>query len=102
MCDCIVIGRGVQVFRIRDPAKHFDKVADVGALPEAFLEDRQVWKCRGCGELFAWMRIPFKDTEEIIVRARSSDWHQWRWAELAEVAGQCRWRGPQWDPRHVL
>ena|SRR5690349_15248916 len=102
MCECIVIGRGVQLFRIQEPGKWFEKVADLGPLHSEFMEDRQAWKCRGCGALFALMRIFYKDAEDILVRARASDWQSWDWHYLGEVADSCRWHGPQWEKRHVL
>jgi hypothetical protein len=44
--------------------------------------------------MFAVMRIPFKDEEEILVRAESPDWAAWDWGALADIAGRRRWRGP--------
>ena len=47
-----------------------------------------------CGQLFAYMRIPYKDEEEIIVRAHDSNWNDWDWNELANIADSVRWQGP--------
>lgn len=101
-CKCAAIGRGVQTFRIRDPEATFRIVAPVGGDPEQMIGARAVWACRACGEFFAWMRLPYKDDEEILVRAPDADLDQWDWAVLAEVADTCRWRGPQVDVRFVL
>ena len=48
------------------------------------------------------MRIPYKDHEEILVRADSADWQSWDWAALADVADGCRWGGPELDARYVI
>ena len=101
-CQCSAVGRGVQVFRIRHPEHFFEVVADVGSDCGHFLDARGVWACRLCGQRFAWMRIPFKDEEEILVRADSQNWQDWNWEALAETAGQCRWRGEKIDKRYVL
>jgi dihydrofolate reductase len=101
-CPCRAVGRGVQTFRIRDPESLFDVVADVGSDRAHFMDARAVWACRTCGQRFAWMRIPYKDHEEILVRAESSDWQNWDWIALAEIADSCRWRGPDLDERYVV
>lgn len=101
-CQCSAVGRGVQTFRIRRPRRLFGVVADLGSDHARFLDARAVWECRGCGQMFAWMRLPYKDHEEILVRAPSPDWRTWDWAALAEVADTCRWRGPELDERYVV
>ena len=77
-------------------------VTDVGSDHGHFLDARAVWACRLCGQMFAWMRIVYKDHEEILVRAQSPGWQSWDWAVLAEVADSCRWRGPELDERYVV
>ena len=101
-CECNAVGRGVQTFRIRHPRRLFKVVADAGSDPALFLDGRAVWACRLCGRMFAWLRICYKDHEEILVRADSSHWESWDWAALAEVADTCRWRGPGRDERYVI
>jgi hypothetical protein len=104
MCDCAAIGLGVQLFRIRDPGSRFEALADLGALPAATIGGRWVWRCRGCGALYALLRLPFKDEEDILVRSRSSadDWGSWDWQHLAELAEQSRWQGPRFEKAYVL
>ena len=89
------------MFRIRHPRRLFDVVTDVGSDHVQFLDARAVWACRHCGQKFAWMRIPYKDHEEILVRAVSSDWQTWDWAALAkeEVDGQGEAKYQFGDPR---
>jgi hypothetical protein len=77
-------------------------VADAGSDTEHFLESRTVWQCKGCGTFFACLRIPYKDVEEILVKASTDDWSSWDWVALAKVADRCRWRGPDRDERYVL
>jgi hypothetical protein len=101
-CQCSAIGRGVQTFRIRDPQRFFDVVADAGSDHAHFLDARIVWACRLCGQKFACMRISYKDIEEILVRVESPGWQSWDWETLANVADGCRWRGPERDARYVL
>ena len=64
---------------------------------------RWIWRCRGCGALFALLRIPYRDEEDILARSRySGDWHTWNWKHLADLAEQSRWRGLDYDKRYVL
>lgn len=101
-CQCSAVGRGVQTFRIRHPRHLFDVVVDVGSAHELYMDARAVWACRDCGQRFAWMRILYKDHEEILVRAGSADWQNWNWPALADIADSCRWRGPEVDERYVV
>ena len=101
-CQCSAAGRGVQTFRIRHPRRLFDVVAEVGSDHAHFLDARAVWECRRCGNRFAWMRIFYKDHEEILVRTESPDWQSWDWAALVDVADACGWRGPELDERYVV
>jgi hypothetical protein len=101
-CQCGAIGRGVQTFRIRQPERLFEVEAEVGSDPAHSLDARAVWVCRSCGQRFAWMRIPFKDHEEILVRVESQDWQSWDWVALARIAESCRWSGPKNDERYVV
>jgi hypothetical protein len=95
------IGRGVQLFRIRHPKRRFEEIADLGGLPEAMIVGRRVWRLRETHIYFALLTIPFKDEEDLLVRAEGADWSSWDWAELATIADQCRWRGPQIDERWI-
>jgi hypothetical protein len=102
-CKCEAIGKGVQTFRVRWLTRRFlfRRVAHLGGIYEQYIGSRQVWQCRRCGQMFAVMRIPFNDEEEILVRAESPDWAAWDWGALADIAGRCRWRGPSLDERYV-
>lgn len=102
VCICDAIGPGVQTFRIRKPLTYFECVEQLPGIPELWLSARAIWACRRCGRRFAWMRIPYKDEEEIIVRPGSNDSERWDWRSLAQIADGCRWRGPTTDPRYVL
>lgn len=93
------IGRGVQLFRIRHPKRHFDEIADLGGLPDAMIGGRKVWKLRETDVYFALLTIPYKDEEDLLIRAEGSDWGSWDWCALARIAGECRWRGPQIDEK---
>jgi hypothetical protein len=95
------IGRGVQLFRIRNPKRHFEQVADLGGLPEATIGGRRVWKLRDTDIYFALLTIPYKDEEDLLVRAEGADWDSWDWSILARIADECRWRGPQIDERWI-
>ena len=101
-CQCSAVGRGVQTFRIRHPERLFDVIADLGSDYPHLLDAHRVWACRFCGQRFAWMRIPFKDLEEILVRANSPDWQSWDWPALVDIASGCRWRGESLDERYVI
>jgi hypothetical protein len=79
----------------------FRRIARLGGVFEQSIGSREVWQCRRCGQLFAVMRIPFKDEEEIAVRAENPDWAAWDWSSLADIANRCRWRGPSLDERYV-
>jgi hypothetical protein len=48
------------------------------------------------------MLLPYKDEEEIVVRAETNDYADWDWAKLAQAADDCRWRGAGLDVRYVL
>ena len=100
-CVCTPIGRGVQTFRIRQPDILFRVVQVLSADREHFLNAREVWACRVCGTYFAWMQIPFKDFEDILVRCESAEWPEWKWETLVEIATECRWRGPGVDEKYV-
>ena len=77
-----------------------------GQLNPELLRDAGVVILANCGSLsgqhFAWLRIFYKDHEEIIVRAPTSDWWNWDWEALAAIADACRWRGPGRDAKYVL
>src|SRR5262245_43715697 len=98
-CKCEAIGKGVQTFRTRWLTRWllFRRIARLGGLFEQSIGAREVWQCRRCGQLFGVMRIPFKDEEQIMVRAESTDWTAWDWSVLADIAGGCRWRGASLD-----
>jgi hypothetical protein len=95
------IGIGVQLFRIRHPLRHFEEVADLGPLHEKLIGGRRVWRLRATGVFYALLEIPFKDEEQILVRAPDGDWGAWDWGALAMVAEGCRWRGPDLDDRWI-
>ncbi len=90
------------MFRVRSPRQWFDEVAGLGPDRRRSLGGRRVWRCRQCGQVFALMRIAFKDEEDILVRAPDGDWSAWDWASLADAASHCRWRGPKLDEEHLL
>ena len=101
-CRCRALGPGVQTFRIRDPLGLFKVVEDLGPDRERFIDARAVWECRQCGQPFAWLRVIYKDHEEILVRPPVRSWQMWEWGSLAATADRCRWRGPELDERYVL
>jgi hypothetical protein len=101
-CDCARLGPGAQLFRVRHPRRHFEEVADFGPSLDAMIRGRRVWKCRRCGGLFALLRLPFRDEEEILVRMHAPDWTSWDWPALANRAEALRWRGPDVEPRELL
>ena len=101
-CRCNAIGPGVQTFRLRNSADLFDVVVTLDGIANEIVDSRAVWACRDCGQHFAWLRIFYKDHEEIIVRAPTSDWRNWDWEALAAIADACRWRGPGRDAKYVL
>lgn len=101
-CRCNAIGDGVQTFRLRHPGDLFDVGVTLDGIAKEMVDARAVWTCRDCGQHFAWLRIFYKDHEEIIVRAPTSDWWNWDWEALAAIADACRWRGPGRDAKYVL
>lgn len=58
-CHCDAVGAGVQTFRIRQPVELFEVIATLDPMCEKFLGGRAIWKCRACGQHFAWMRLPY-------------------------------------------
>jgi hypothetical protein len=96
------IGSGVQLFRVRSPEKHFVELAELSPLPELFVGRRRVWKTKEGEAWYAVLTIPYKDEEEILVRAPHGRWEEWDWKVLAAIADGCRWRGSQIDSRHVF
>ena len=101
-CKCEQLKNGVQIFRIRTPNEHFVEIEDVGSDYSNYIESRKIWRCKHCGNLFAYLKIPYKDMEEIIVRAPKEEPNNWDWKKLADVADTCRWRGPQTDELYIL
>jgi len=95
------IGKGVQLFRIRKPMRHFEELADLGSMSDVMIAGRKVWRLKGSKIHFALLSIPYKDVEDILVRADSPDWSEWNWKALAEIADGCRWRGPKMDTRWI-
>src|SRR5262245_53493316 len=95
------IGRGIQLFRIRQPKRCFEEIADLGGLPEAMLAGRRVWRLRETNIYYAVLTIPYKDEDDVLVRVEGSNWDSWDWSHLARVADECRWRGPQIDERWI-
>ena len=102
MCDCDRLGEGAQLFRIREPERHFVELADLGPATEDMIGGRRVWECRACRRLFALLRLPYKDEEDILVRAEGLHWERWDWRALAGTADRCRWRGRYVDVEHLL
>ena len=101
-CKCNQIDVGTQVFRIRNPKTHFDIVEEFESDYSQHIAARAVWRCKECGDLFAFLKIPFKDEEEIIVRVQNYNPESWDWSELADIAASVRWRGSALDDRWVL
>ena len=66
------IGRGVRLFRIRHPKRHFDQIADLGGLPGLMIGGRKVWKLRETDIYFALLTIPYTDEEDLLIRAEGS------------------------------
>jgi hypothetical protein len=101
-CKSDRIGNGVQLFRIRDPQSIFDVVEELEPDHTIFIAARAVWRCKFCGDLFAYLKIPYKDEEEIIVRAKNDKPATWDRSELVHLAGSVRWRGSRVDKRWVV
>ena len=101
-CPCDQLGDGAQLFRIRDPQRCFEQVADLGPATQDMIGGRWVWRCRSCGAHFALLRIPYKDEEDILVRALDPHWDRWEWRALADAADRCRWRGRHVDVERLL
>jgi hypothetical protein len=104
MSKCISdrISVGAQLFRIRDPESLFDIVEELEPDHSKYISTRAIWICKHCGDLFAYLKIPYKDEEEIIVRALNDNPATWDWSELVDLAGTVRWRGPGLDKRWVV
>jgi hypothetical protein len=98
-CRCDKIGAGVQTFRIRWARLKFRVVERLPPLREELIESRAIWACRRCGRMFAVVRIPFKDLEEILVRPTFQAASDWDWNAIASTAESVRWRGPAYEPR---
>lgn len=96
-----LIGKGVQLFRIRHPELHFEELADLGPLPSESIGGRRVWRLTGTDAIYALLILLYKDEELILVRAAGRDWTEWDWGHLAEIADECRWRGPGLDDRWI-
>lgn len=100
MCPCQKIEPALQTFRITKPGKRFEVVARLPPDRAQFMEKREVWRCRECGQYFASLTMPYKDLEEFAIRAPGPEWEAWNWAALAEVADRSRWNGL--DPKVLL
>lgn len=96
------IGEGVQLFRIKSPKLHFDEVTELPPKYDLYIGRCRVWKAKGEDSWYALLTIPYKDEEEILVRAPSAEWSEWDWKALADKADRCRWQGSSIDPRYVL
>jgi hypothetical protein len=96
------IGRGVQLFRVRAPRKHFVELTELSPMFQLCIGRRRVWKAKKEEAWYALLTIPFKDEEEILVRAPGPNWEEWDWQDLVSQADACRWRGPNLDPRYVI
>jgi hypothetical protein len=102
-CRCERIGEGVQRFRVRFPRLKFRRIEDLGSDHEHFVAARQVWRCRRCDRLFAFIRVLLdKGEEDFILRPDSNHWIGWEWDRLADRCESLRWRGPHLDRRHVM
>lgn len=88
--------------RIRFPRIKFRVIERLAPLLERQIDSRQVWACRKCGQLFAVVRLPLKDLEEIVVRPGSQDSSGWDWEEIAAVAAGVRWRGSSNEARFIV
>jgi hypothetical protein len=80
----------------------FDIIEELDPDHSNHIAARSVWRCKQCGDLFAYLKIPQKDEEEIILRVSNGNPQTWDWSELANLAGSVRWRGPKLDKRWVL
>jgi hypothetical protein len=96
------IGDGAQLFRVRKPDKYFLEHNDLPGIPELWIDRRRVWQIKDSDFWYALLSIPFKNIEDILVRAPDSDWQSWDWKNLADIASGCRWRGSDLDSRYVL
>lgn len=96
------VGEGVQLFRIKSPKRHFEEIEELPPKTELYISRRRVWKAKSGDAWYALLTIPYKDEEEILVRAPSADWSDWDWKALADQADRCRWRGASLDARYVL
>lgn len=102
-CLCLKLGKGAQLFRIRDASKHFAMIEDLGEDLSFYASARQVWHCRACNQPFAYMKVLFdKDEEEVLVRAASPEWTAWNWDNLIESASSSRWHGPDLDAKYLI
>jgi hypothetical protein len=95
------IGKGVQLFRVRFAERHFEELADLGPLNERMIAGRRVWRLKGTGTIYALLTIPYKDEEKILVKVDNPEWTEWNWGQLAEIAEECRWSGPDLDKRWI-
>ena len=102
VCDCLKLGEAAQTFRIRKPKKLFEVIATLSPDRANFMDAREVWACRSCGQLFAMMRIPEKDLIEYLVRGLSDDWTTWNWKVLADLTTLSRWRGQAFEDQYLL
>ena len=101
MCGCKVIGRGTQLFRVKKVKSKFDVLESLGPDYDNYLDTREVWACKSCGRLFAYVKIFRKDLEEIIIAKGGSDASDWDWHAISETATKVRWRGPGKDQKII-
>jgi hypothetical protein len=81
--------------------RYFEAVATLGPLTAESMGGRWIWRCLGCGQHFALLRLPFKDEEDILVRGESRAWSEWDWPAMAATAERCRWKATD-EEKHVL
>ena len=100
-CPCQRLGEAKQLFRIRHPKRYFEQVATLDPLPAESIGGRWIWRCLGCEQCFALLRLPFKDEEDILVRGDGREWIEWDWRAMAATAEHCRWSGTD-EGKYVL
>jgi hypothetical protein len=94
------IGDGVQTFRIRNFDQHFSIVEDFGPDYADYLESGKIVKLIDEDILYALVRVPYKDMEELMIRI-TTDINSINWREIADKTEYCRWRGPELDQRYI-
>ena len=101
-CHCHKIGKGVQLFRVKDPENSLIQLEDLGPDYEKHLGSRQIWACKSCNTLYAYIEVPFKDIEKFIIRPDSQNKTNWNWEHFGNIAESCRWKGSHSEKRYLF